>query len=263
MVVLSGERVSDLERLPFCRSGDEFLISRHYNLSSDRLFSKRLKYESLVKDATDNLCAALRLSSAAFVEKADYSRKNHGHDYSSIYVYARPLSAISAVSGIKIYPKSVKPIAEFNVLNNGKSNTVTMYSPGQQYDSIDDVPMIGELKFMARKTLSAVDIDSPDFDGWVYPDGSSYSRRDFPAAYVLYGDGQSETFNVPFLSNFIKLNPGVDRIDSMKKVPASNTAIAAHRHEVPKDIMQTSGGKITANIKIPGNNKDKPGTASP
>jgi hypothetical protein len=151
MLVLSGERVSDLERLPSCRRGDEFLISRHYNLSSDRLFSRRLKYESLVVDAVDNLCAALHLSSAAFVEKADYSRKNHGHDYSTIYVYARPLSAISAAAGINIYPDSAEPIAELSALNKGSIKSVVMYSPGQQYAKIDDVPAIGELKFIARK----------------------------------------------------------------------------------------------------------------
>ena len=130
MLVLSGERVSDLERLPSCRRGDEFLISRHYNLSSDRLFSRRLTYESLVSNAVDNLCVSLHLSSAAFVERADYSRKNHGHDYSTIYVYARPLSAISATSGIDVHPDIAEPIAGLSALNEGHIKSIAMYNPG-------------------------------------------------------------------------------------------------------------------------------------
>jgi hypothetical protein len=119
MLVLSGERISELERLPACKAGDEFLVSRHYNLSSDRLFSRRLKYETLVDEAVTNLCAALHLSSGAFVERYDYSRKNHGHDYSTVYVYARPLSAISAASGITVHPEAAKPIAALSAENCG------------------------------------------------------------------------------------------------------------------------------------------------
>ena len=237
MLVLSGERVSELERLSSCRPGDEFLISRQYNLSSDRLFSRRLKYESIISDAIENLCASLHLSSAAFVEKADYSRKGHGHDYSTVYIYARPLSTISAASGIDIYPDAVEPIAKLDALNNGVLNTVVMYSPGQAYNKVGYTPDIGELKFFARKQLHVVDINDASFDGWVYPDGAEYRRSDFPQAYSVYGDGQSETFRVPLLSNFIKLNPGVDMSDPLKKVQASNGAIIAHTHGVPQQVQ--------------------------
>ena len=181
----------------------------------------------------ENLCAALHLSSAAFVEKADYSRKNHGHDYSTVYVYARPLSAISAASGIAVHPDKATPIAELSSLNDGKLDVAVIYNPGQQYESIDDIPAIGELKFLAHKQLWIINTSAPDFDGWVYPDGSEYSRWDFPSAYAIYGDGRSDTFRVPLLSNFIKLNPGVDKTDPMKKVPAVNEAIAAHTHGKP------------------------------
>ena len=189
MLVLSGERVSDLERLPLCQPGDEFLISRHYNLSSDRLFSRRLKYESLVRDAVDNLCAALHLSSAAFVERADYSRKNHGHDYSTVHVYARPLSAIAAASGVKVNLSAVSTVARLDALNNGTIETAVMYDPGQRYKEIDDVPVIGELKFMAVSSLYSINVNDDSFDGWVYPDGAEYSGSDFPLAYAVYGDG--------------------------------------------------------------------------
>lgn len=75
---------------------------------------------------------------------------------------------------------------------------------------------------MALSYLPDIDIDSGEFDGWVYPDGSEYSARDFPQAYAVYGDGQSSTFKVPFLSNFIKLNPGVEKSEPMKKFSAIN-----------------------------------------
>lgn len=67
---------------------------------------------------------------------------------------------------------------------------------------------------------------------------------------------------MPLLSNFIKLNPGVDMSDPLKKFQASNGAIAAHTHELPNDIMQKSSGKITVNIKIPGNADDSPAKVS-
>ena len=44
----------------------------------------------------------------------------------------------------------------------------------------------------------------------------------------------------------------------MKKVPAQNDAIAAHTHEISKNIIQESAGKITVNVKIPGNSEEEP-----
>lgn len=63
------------------------------------------------------------------------------------------------------------------------------------------------------------------------PDGKAYNSHEYPEANELYGDGQSETFNVPVVSGFFRLNPGINSTDAMKKFQYHNSQVR-HRHKI-------------------------------
>ena len=49
--------------------------------------------------------------------------------------------------------------------------------------------------------MEDIDIDSPDFDGWIYPDGREYDITRFPELYEILQDNK-----LPNIDNlFIKL----------------------------------------------------------
>lgn len=70
-------------------------------------------------------------------------------------------------------------------------------------------PEIGTLKIgsaLRRETIRYMD---DDFDGWLYPDGSTYDLTAFSLSSKLsglYGNDDGTTFTLPNLSNFIRLN---------------------------------------------------------
>lgn len=70
-----------------------------------------------------------------------------------------------------------------------------------------------------------------DFDGWVVPDGSKFSKSDFPAAYTVYGGASAEWFAVPDLKKFFKLNPGTNRERPTEAV-ARRHVVARHSHSL-------------------------------
>lgn len=157
----------------------------------------------------------------------EYSRKNHGHDYSNIRVYARSPEFMSqfATDG------TVSSIVELSV-TNGTVEPIKIYCPKQQV-SFRRRRTIGELKFLALNSLEPVDIDSPNFDGWVYPDGKEYPKNRFENAWRVFNtDPQSTTFRVPTLSTFIKPNPFPYNANSLSVVPAEAIGIPPHTHTI-------------------------------
>lgn len=110
---------------------------------------------------------------------------------------------------------------------------------------MQEVPRIGELKFMALGKLKSVDVMSEEFDGWVYPDGSEYSAEDFPEAWLVYRSStESGTFRVPVLSSFFRLNPGTKKSDAIRLEAGNVTAIPAHKHNIRSDIDASQCGNV-------------------
>ena len=73
-------------------------------------------------------------------------------------------------------------------------------------------PMVGTLKFVALssiKTNSSIQYRSDDFDGWLYPDGTTFYLSDFALSSqlkTLYGNSDNTTFTLPVINNFLKMN---------------------------------------------------------
>lgn len=66
------------------------------------------------------------------------------------------------------------------------------------------------------------DINNGTFDGWVFPDGTTYyqyqGHYDFSEACQKFG-GRNGQFTVPSLSNFFKTNPGQRCNDALAAMP--------------------------------------------
>ena len=82
--------------------------------------------------------------------------------------------------------------------------------------------------------------NNKSFDGWVFADGKTYCKSDFPKAYEVYKtDASTETFSVPTLSNFIKMNPGLHLNNAMAQIDYSHP-VPEHSHniqEITKSII--------------------------
>ena len=85
-----------------------------------------------------------------------------------------------------------------------------------------------------------ININSANFDGWVYPCGQSYTvaAADFHGAKACFGQSATATtLTIPNINNFIKAYPrhGV----SASAVPFCNQGIPAHHHS---SSVQMGGG---------------------
>lgn len=254
---LGGKRVSELERAKSLEATDLFLISRDYNPATPNQHSKRVSAQTLIDDVKGRLDSNMFVGSIAFRDTTEYARKNHGHDYSNIRVYARPESFVSKYSpdGRTIQ------IGKFRVCNEGTCDEVAILCPIQQYLASSQKPRIGELKFLAVDTLAAVDVESEGFDGWVYPDGATYTKERFPDAWSVFAaDSASSTFQVPLLDRFIRPNPFAYGGVATRNVPGSSTGIPSHAHDINTDQSHLDNVTIKASVKIPSTATDSGGS---
>jgi len=107
------------------------------------------------------------------------------------------------------------------------------------YDEVCPVT-VGEIKFVSGKeSLASKGLvqsggvwswnGTTDFDGWVYPDGSSFSASDFPTAAVEYG-ASGGRFSVPNLhgSFFSGSTSGLQDV-------AQKAGLQRHNHSLTND----------------------------
>ena len=206
-------------------SSDMFLISQQSlsSTSPDRQYlwhgqilnnyysSRKLEYGKLSSDLFDALSDEFGFRSMAWESSSNYSLIDHVHNYSRVLVEPtilnpeedEQISTVSFIAAIRIGSET-KPIY---------SPKVTTYKQPKPY--------LGQLKFMAMTNLPKIDETALDFNGWIYPDGRAISRSIFSEAFEYFGtdfgagDG-STTFNIPCLSNFMKIaQPGTTNLDEV------------------------------------------------
>lgn len=136
-------------------------------------------------------------------------------------------------------------------VTNGSTNVVEVCCPDQHFAGYSH--RIGELRFAALSSIEPIDVDSDDFDGWVYPDGSEYPKERFPDAWAVFGDDPwSTTFRVPCLSTFFKPNPFPYGGSSLSVVPAQTTGIPPHRHSLDPQTAALKDVELKVVAQIPG-----------
>jgi hypothetical protein len=118
--------------------------------------------------------------------------------------------------------------------------------------SPDQITDIGEQAMMVNANVISA-IENGTFDGWVYPDGTSFSRYqgqyDFDAAYRAYG-GADGVFTVPKLTEFIRVNKCPACITDPLLSVEAQMGIGSHTHSISRNSLAT-GLQISVEIELP------------
>lgn len=253
--VLTSNITADFDKLEICledgyaeNEAGTAVISAHYlinelmtTLENARLrYSHSTKMQDLVKFILDKLEAAAGLSSMAYKEKWDYSRSWHEHDYSEVRV-----SALCSES----------PIAKVTISDSDSSHTKEISVGLPAYEApIYKLYDIGEFKLLAVPNRQQMLTSDPNFDGWVYADGGTYSREDFPKAYSVFNPSSipPDSFNVPGIHDFIKLNGFSDSDENSFLSVRYENAISPHTHgDIDNNQFKTKTLQQTVDIEMP------------
>lgn len=225
-----GIFITDLPEKSEIDGDSLFLMSEHDIYLYDRYNSVKIAYDDLIEDIASAVSAKLGLGSMAFEETSSYTPVQHRHDdrYNLISSFIFPYSKTNSLSiGNFFKDGTITPLYVGNDIF-GESDSV----------SISDVYMpVGDIRFQMIDKLDAVEIQSEDFDGWVYPDGTIYDLSDFilsnRISSIFYVDAGK--FAVPVLSDFIKINNGEFAEDRFQK-KTGRTVNSRHTHFTTADI---------------------------
>lgn len=195
--------------------------------NNQSLSSYSINYKDFVDGIGDIIINNMRLGSMAFEQSANYSLTSHDHDYE--------------YNKLSVEPKTGNDIKVCEISTSTGSYDIyskqTLVNHGNYY--------IGQLKFLYRKSkMKNIDIESPDFDGWVYPDGREYDIEKFPELYEVLQDNK-----LPDLDNlFIKFSNS--KINTGNIVD-QHIGIIPHTHTQSKEIQASISiqPKIDSNFK--------------
>lgn len=213
--------------------------------NSDTYFSAprqsyAIRYADLCAGVLADTYLNINVGSMAREQSIDYAFKEHNHD--DIY------SNLSAKSYYPIEDDNYWHLGTLRISSyteSGQLNvkTVEFNCPAPKMPTFKD-PDIGEIRFIVQNQLTSydvkqygesynIDIYSDDFDGWVYPNGTVFTTEqpvDFIDAKETYGVDEN-SFQVPDLRHFIKLNPGSKRSNALKFYSYQN-GLVKHKHEI-------------------------------
>ena len=212
--LLSGKIFDQLQEANSVFSEDLFLLDRNGDQS------KSVSYRALSSSVADRALAEFDIRTMAHKETWEYAKAGHDHDGQYVSV---AVSALSPASGVCVA-----------VISAG-ADVVPVYAPPVYFDDTPE-PDVGTLKFVCSKSgfrrIDGAYIESPDFDGWVYPDGTTFypsSPDRFEKAMAVYGNASGTGFSVPDIRCFVKAaSAPVDGFD----VKPQTLGVAPHRHRV-------------------------------
>lgn len=187
MAVVSGVSVNKIPGSNSLVSGDLLLVATPTDHKCMFHDNAHVMYADMRDQMIERLSSEYQFGSMAYCDENAYSKADHGHDAE----YDRVVMDTKCTDGIH-----VASFFSRSKLGGGVDQTdVCLYTYQYEYDS----PLIGELKFVTDTSPRNIAVDSEEFDGWVYADGSSYSSEKFPSASETFGTPGSSTFNVPLL----------------------------------------------------------------
>lgn len=194
--------------------------------------SKNIDYGFLSNSLLIPISTYLGFKSMAWESSADYSLTGHVHNYSNVEITS-------------FYEKNTGDLTSI-VAFKTRNHITQMNAPGViKYYQPD--PYIGQLKFLAVQNIPAINCNSSNFDGWVYPDGREISKYRFSQAYDFFGDAYGTAsvgnFKLPNISNFLKfvqpkttgLQQNLTEIIQENK----NIKLISHRHRI--DNLKING----------------------
>lgn len=164
---------------------DLFLLASPTDRNHLYYDDENLAYWNMCNQMFQEISSKYKLGSMAWQDENSYSPSSHSHDD----IYNKTVITEHQTDG--------EHIATF--VADGRTN-VSVYFPRVVIYKHDD-PYVGELKFVTDRSHRTINVDSEDFDGWVYPDGSQYNVSDFPDAAAAFGYSGTK-FRVPELTDF-------------------------------------------------------------
>lgn len=248
--ILREELSSNLEKLIVLLEDDyneseydtyQYLINetKHTLQNISNINSYRLDYNTLSTNLIKQISTDYNFGTMAYEEKWDYSKIWHTHDYSYVNFEQAPASNVSAIANIIITDSN-----NANILSLCMPNTKQI-----EYKIAD----IGEYRYIARTNRSQININSNDFDGWVYVDGSTYRKDDFPEAYEIFNPDHipSDQFTIPCISNFIKLNGFSDTMRNDFSDVIYQNSIHEHSHPgIDSNQFKDYSGSTRVQVKL-------------
>ena len=120
-------------------------------------------------------------------------------------------------------------------------------------------PEVGTIRFGVVPFDDQINYKSEDFDGWLYPDGSTYFLSDFALCAKissLYGNDDEATFTMPTLSNFIRLNGIMQKSPELTSRVDGRNALMSHMHKIDVTATGTIQTYGTANYSNEVGQKD-------
>lgn len=188
--LIHGTPINKLDKTDRLYEYTKFLDSNYLSIDNT-LCSLSFTYGDLKNFLADNAETAMGLGSMCHETKYHYSKKVHEHQgmYSKVDVKMSPdKDLVDDVAKIKITTDG-----------NGSKKTVvhTVKVPKTEYN-LPPEPYLGTLKFVMTPSIDTVkmvrdnglfnvDINSDDFDGWVYPNGFKYkiSKSDLDSRFSV------------------------------------------------------------------------------
>ena len=187
--------------------------------------SYAVRYADLCASVLADTYLNIDIGTMALEQSADYAFRTHNHDdiYSSLSAESR-----YPAKSDEYWHLGTLVISSYTEQGSLKIQTIEFNCPIPSMPTFKD-PDIGELRFVARNQFMPysmkqydneynVDIYSESFDGWVYPNGTVFVTSadfDFTQAKDIYGVSEN-SFQVPDLRHFVKLNPGLNRSDALQ-----------------------------------------------
>jgi len=239
-MILSGYSISQLQELAppdVIRRADAFFVSRRPlpALAYESYVSESLPFGKFSDQLFYDLSAGYGFGSMIYELSSDYALAQHSHPY-NFFDVGTP----------ERYDASKHVVlATFTV--DGRKVRIVADRP---FVYEEPEPAVGELKFVANPQIGTtrININSPAFDGWVYPDGQIYFVQgyQFREAKALFGqDPGLNQLSVPYLSSFVKALPG--QAENVVARPPEKPLLR-HSH---RDMMYFNSSKtLSASISV-------------
>lgn len=248
--LIHGTSISKLDKTDSLYEYTKFLDSNY--LSDDNaLCSLNFTYGDLSNFLTDNSETAMGLGSMAHESKYHYSKKDHEHNG----MYSKVDARMSTDKDLVLDAAKIKITTDSGGV--GKTVVHTVRLPNKEYN-LPPEPYLGTLKLTMIPSIETVglvhdndlynvDINSDNFDGWVYPNGFKYkiSRSELDSRFsilekmeLINGSGDDLSICLPCLSNYFRLNPGNGTTEASRRVEFEN-AVPNHSHTI--NSMDISG----------------------
>ena len=238
-VQISGQGAWDLPRAEKMQPGTLFI-------TQDGLSSRHIRYDTLSSDIKNRILSMIHVGSMAYMEPWQYSRIGHDHagEYTGVSAFTQPVYGPGKDELVALLS-----VGDLSVENptSSKMTKLSVYCP-TVHPYVKE-PAYGTIRFMYASSVppnSSNQISSPDFDGWVYPDGQNYNiiPDQFKKGKNPFVTNEEDNpfidgnkLKVPKLDRFIKANPfieqtgssGIIKICDFSDKPR-NTAVAPHSH---------------------------------